>query len=311
MDRAPTGEPNDGETRKRLRERPDQPRRGFGWQQGRVVSSLFAVFLPLLVGYATVFRWVWDSWVMPESYYSHGPIVLVAAVVLVWVRRADWHAAPARPDGTGWLLLAPGLCIHACGAALTIDSLSAASLCLSIPGAVLLGLGRARWRALLPILWLPVFAVPMPMFVTGTLAFELKEFAIGAGLELARLGGVDAVRVGAEIAVGAEAQRLQVADPCSGLRSLVSLTTLGYCIAFFLGPQRGARRWILLGAAVPIAILSNVVRIAVICWMASEWGTGFATGTGHDILGYAVWGFDLAVLLLIDLWLSRRMRRRG
>ena len=268
------------------------------------MSFPLGFFLGLLVAYATALWWIWESWNLPESNYAHGPLMPFLAAFMIWAWRDRWGSCALRFDLRGWWLLLPGLFLHLCGAALTIDSLSAASLCLSLPGVVLLALGRERFRVLSPILLLTLFTIPLPMFLTGAIAFEMKEVATSSGLALAHAFGSGALRDGANISIPGQTEQLYVAAACSGLRSLVSLTTLGYCIAFFMGEQRGARRWILLILAVPVAVISNVLRIATICGVAEIWGVGFATSTGHDLLNAALWIVDLAILLGIDAWLA-------
>jgi len=262
-------------------------------------------FLPVCIAYGMALWWIWESWNLPESYYAHGPLMPFVAAFMIWSWRDRWSQQNSETDLRGWWLLGPGLFMHLCGAALTIDSISAASLCLSLPGVTLLALGRARFRILAPVLFLPLFAVPLPMFLTGAIAFEMKEIATDSGLALARAFGSGALRSGANISIPGQTGQLYVAAACSGLRSLVSLVTLGYCIAFFMGNQAGLRRWILLALAVPVAVISNILRIAAICGVAEIWSIEAATGVVHDILNAGVWLVDLVILLGIDAWLSR------
>ncbi|MHC5064193.1 MAG: exosortase/archaeosortase family protein [Planctomycetota bacterium] len=257
------------------------------------------------MAYATALWWIWESWNLEESYYAHGPLMPFVAAFMIWSWRDRWGQKSRATDMRGWLLLGPGLFMHLCGAALTIDSISAASLCLSLPGVTLLALGPGRFRVLAPVLFLPLFAVPLPMFLTGAIAFEMKEIATDSGLALARLLGSGAMRTGANISIPGQSEQLYVAAACSGLRSLVSLVTLGYCIAFFMGEQSGLRRWILLALAVPVAVISNILRIAAICGVAEIWSVEAATGVVHDVLNAGVWLIDLVILLAIDAWLTR------
>lgn len=274
-------------------------------------TRVFCVFfLPLVVAYGVTLKWVYDSWMLPESYYSHGPLLVVAAVIVLWSRRRDWGAVPAAGDARGWWLLGPGLLLHLCGGALMIDSLSAASMVIALAGATWLALGWPRLRRTLPVLFLFALAVPMPIFMTGRLAFELKEVAISASLVLNDFIGLETARHGADLFVRPHAQPLEVADACSGLRSLIALTTLGYCVAFFMGAQTGARRWILLLAAMPIAVLTNVVRISGICYIAESQGVLYASTTGHEILRWSAWIVAFVLLLTLDGILSR-WRRGG
>ena len=87
--------------------------------------------------------------------------------------------------------------------------------------------------------------------------------------------------------------------------------TLGYCLAFFIGSQRGARRWVIFAAAAPIAIVTNALRIAAICVMADHQGVDFASTTGHEIANVAIWAVDPGLLLGIDALFGRRAIRGG
>ena len=273
------------------------------------MRALAALAIPLAIAYGGTWPWLWGSWNFREGYYAHAPLVVGLAVLLAWHGRAKLAEIARTVDPRGWWLLGPGLLLHLAGGALAIDSLSAVSLLLSVPGVVMLSQGSARLRLVLPLIGLLPFIMPMPIVVTGRVAFELKEIAVDSGLWISNALGAGATRSGAEIAIPDETERLVVADACSGLRSLVALMTLGYCLAFFLGAQRGARRWILLGLAGPIAIVTNALRIAAICLLARAQGVPFASTTGHDVATAIAWMIDIVLLLLADAALSRRRTR--
>ncbi|MBX3463446.1 MAG: exosortase/archaeosortase family protein, partial [Planctomycetes bacterium] len=264
------------------------------------MNARLGVFLPLLVAYAPTLRWCIDRWNAPTQYFEHCWLVPLVGAWVVWTRRARWRAAPAVVDRRGLWLLAPGLLLHLAGVLLTIDSWSAASLCLSVPGAAWLALGRARLRGLWPVLGLVAFAVPLPIYVEGRLAFVLKEVAVDAGMRLANGFGADMVRRGDLLAPRGAAEGLFVADACSGLRSLLAMATLAYCLAFFLGRPWWPRRLVLLLVAPPLAVAANVVRIAGLCLFARGFGVPFAEGAGHTLANVAEWLALLAALLLLD-----------
>lgn len=272
------------------------------------MNVVLAVVLPLLVAYAPTLWWCVEMWLYDDGYYSHGFLVPLLMAAMFWWRRRQWQRQPAQPDWRGMLLLGPALLLHLCGVGLTIDSLSAASLVLAVPGAALLALGRQRLRGQWPLLWLPLFAVPLPLFVSGQVAFRLKEFAVGAGLAIANGTGLAAVRDGAVLrvpAMPAGDHGLLVADPCGGLRSLLAMLLLAYVIAFLVGPPQLRRRLLLLLLAVPIALLLNALRIAGVLWFAQWWGTEFAANSGHDLLNALAWVADLALVFGLDALLSR------
>lgn len=267
-----------------------------------VVATLW---LPLLLAYAGTLLWCVERWNAPNGYFAHGFLVPVVMLAVLWSRRARWRAAPARRDRRGLWLLLPALGLHFVGALLLVDSLSAATLALAVPGAAFYACGRARLRGLWPVLWLTVFLVPLPLFVEGRLAFTLKEVAVCGGAWLANLLGAGVVRDGDLLRAPDASRGLYVAAACSGLRSLFAMTTLAYCLAFFVGPRQPWRRGVLLAVAAPAAILANVVRIAVLCLLARCVGVDFAEGTGHTLANVAEWVSLLALLLGIDRWLSR------
>ncbi len=269
------------------------------------MKPLLAVFLPLLVAYAPTLRWCMDRWNAPTQYFQHCWLVPCVGAIVLFLRRRQWRTVPAQRDGRGFWLLGPGLALHLLGVLLMIDSWSAASLCLSVPGAAWLALGRARLRGLWPVVWLVLFVVPLPIYVEGRLAFVLKEIAVDFGSALANRLGADVVRQGDLLRPRGSAAALYVADACGGLRSLLAMTTLAYCLAFFVGAARWQRRLVLLLCAAPLAVAANVVRIAVLCLLAQWFGVPFAEGTGHTLANAAEWLADVAALLLLDAWLGR------
>lgn len=258
------------------------------------------ILLPLLAAYATAIWWCIETWFQPDGYWAHGPLVPVVGAAILWSRRTQVARIPAAVDARAWWILGPALLLHLAGAALTIDSLSASSMLLAAPGVTWLAFGLQRLRAVLPVLGLLLFAVPLPMFVTGRVAFELKEVAIGLGMALANALGLGVTRDGAMLLVDGQPGSLMVAAPCGGLRSLLSMLLIAYCVAMFLGPRTRGRLALLLGAAAPVALLVNVLRITATCWVASHWGVEVAAGDAHEVLNAGAWILDLGIMLLLS-----------
>ncbi len=273
------------------------------------------VFLPLVIAYGDTLKWIWDRWMWEDSYYSHGPILPLLAAFVIYTRYDRIVALPRQVDLRGWWLLGTGLLLRLAGAAVTVDSLSAASLTLSLCGVVWLALGNARLRVLLPVLLLLVFCTPPPLDFTNRIAVELKEVAITAALSLGNALGLGAMRDGANLLVPGQTQALRIADACGGLRSLVALTTLGYALAFFFGSSSWRRRALLLAAAMPVALVMNILRITGLCFLAKTWGVDYAGRGGlfggHTLMNVAEWVLDLAVLLAIDFAIDRRRRQEA
>lgn len=270
------------------------------------MTPALAVFAPLVLAYWTALVWCVDRWNAPTEYFAHCWLVPPVAAWLLWSRRAEWSPRPRVVDPKGWLLLAPALLLHLAGAALMVDSWSAASLALAVPGAAWLALGRGRLRGLWPVLWLAAFCVPLPMYVEGRLAYTLKEVAVAGGSWLANLAGADVVRSGDMLRPRGVDGALYVADACSGLRSLLAMLTLAYCLAFFLGAPSWRRRVSLLVAAPLMAIAANVARIAVLCLFARWRGVPFAEGAGHTLANVVEWATLVGALVGLDALAFRR-----
>ena len=270
------------------------------------MSAFLAVFLPLLVAYGVTLSWCIDRWNAPTQYFEHCWLVPFIAWAVLWMRRADWRTRAARFDRDGFWLLAPALALHLVGALLMIDSWSAASLVLAVPGAAWLALGRERLRGQWPVLWFVLFLVPLPFYVEGRVAFHLKELAVHAGSWLANVAGAGIVRRGDLLQPTGLQGSLEVEDACGGLRSLMAMLTVAYCLAFFMRAPAWPRRLLLMAAAAPLAIGANVVRIAVLCLLARWWGVRFAEGTGHTLANTAAWIAEVMALLAFDAWLVRR-----
>ena len=274
------------------------------------MKFFLGLYLPLIIAYADTFVWMRDRWA-DGLYYSHGPLLVVVAVAIILFKRSTWGKIEPSIDPRGWWFLGLGLFLRFCGAAQMVDSLSAASLLFSLVGVILLSAGRGRLLFFLPVIFLLVLATPMPINVVDRIAFELKEIAIDGSIFIGNLFGLGAERLGAAIDIPGQKVHLPVADACGGLRSLLALIALGYCLAFFMGSPHWARRVGILLIAVPAAVTVNVVRIIGLCFMAKHVGIYYATGTGHTIFNVVAWLVNIAILMLVDAVLERRIRAKG
>jgi exosortase len=270
------------------------------------MTPALAVFAPVLVAYGLALLWCIERWNAESGSFAHCWLVPFVAAVVVWQRRRALAAMPRAVDRRGWWLLGPALLLHLAGALLMIDSWSAASLVLAVPGACWLALGAPRTRGLLPVLGLVVFAVPMPLYVEGRIAFSLKEWAVTAGPALGNAFGAGVTRVGDHLRLVGGDGALYVADACGGLRSLLATLTIAYCLACFFGRPGRLRTVVLLLAAPLLAVLANIVRIAVLCLFARHQGVPFAEGTGHTLANAAEWLVVCAALLSLARWLEPR-----
>ena len=181
------------------------------------------------------------------------------------------------------------------------------SILITLYGLLLLVGGAALLRALaFPLLLLP-FMIPFPGVVYNEITFPLQLFASRVAEVALGLLGVPVYRDGNVLEI--PSQRLDVAEACSGIRSLLSLSFLSLVYAY-LFDQRVWMRWMLLAATLPIAIIANAGRITV-TGLLSEVNPELAQGVFHTMEGwviFAVAAVMLAGLHLFIMWLTRKRR---
>jgi exosortase len=273
---------------------PASPRSG-GGQPGRLLPGvLFAgavlwAYWPTLVSLCR--RWE------EEPHYSHGFLVPLLALGLLWSRRQKYceKSGPGSAWGLAGLVLALGLRLTA--AWLYLEFLEGYSLLVTLGSLVLLLGGWAAWRWSWPALAYLAFMLPLPFQVDTALAHPLRRIATVASTYALQTLGVPAFAEGNVIYL--PGKQLGVADACSGLGMLLTFFALATALAVVL-PRPGLDRLILLLSALPIAIVSNVVRITA-SGLAYFWG--YATAgqlLWHDLAGWlmmpvalALWGLEL------------------
>jgi exosortase len=158
-----------------------------------------------------------------------------------------------------------------------------------------------------PIAFL-LFMVPMG-FLLDPVTFELRLIVSVVSTLLLNVMGIHAVRTGTSINAipGDPSGALEVADPCSGIRSLVMLSALA-ALYGYLTLNKTWKKWLLFVAAVPLAVTSNVVRITAIAMIARIFGTESALHVYHNWSGLMVFGVAVISLVGASILLSTDYR---
>jgi exosortase len=258
-------------------------------------SAYFAPLLSLaLLGLLTwpVWRWLWGEW-WSNDYYSHGPLILPVAAYLAW-RRWPPPSERARDDQSGLIVLAGGVGLFLLFSTLKATYLAAFATIVILAGLVWTFGGLKLLRRLaFPLTFLGLM-VPLPFVERATLPLALWTGACSGWLA-GRLGLAATVN-GAAITL--PDTTLVIGAPCSGINSIISLITLTTLAAYVLrGPLWG--RLVLVGLAVPLAMLGNILRVANLLWVAHYLGDEAAFHFYHDYSGPLF--FVVAMLLLIPL----------
>lgn len=265
---------------------------------------LVLVLLALLVGlYGRIVPAMAADW-LHDPNYSHGLLVPVMAGYFAWQRWPRLAREPVQPDNNGLLLVVAALLLLVFGRAATEYFSMRVSLILLLAGILWFWYGRALLRLLALPLGFLLLMVPLPYILYDAVAFPLKLLVARCSVAVLKLLGIAVLREGNLIQFPQLV--LEVADACSGLRSLMSLLALAVAYAF-ISQTAPLKRLLIIVAAVPIAIITNMFRVVVTGVLAQRYGAAVAEGFFHEFAGLAV--FVLALLLLFCLGaLLRRWR---
>ncbi|MBN1557471.1 MAG: exosortase/archaeosortase family protein [Lentisphaerae bacterium] len=231
------------------------------------------------------------------SNMSHGWLIPLVSAYALWRRRRELAAAPKHVDGRGLAVIAGALLLHAVGVRAQLTRVSLVSLVVLLWGLPFYFFGRETARQLVFPAGYLVFCIPLGFLSNLTVPLRLAASRLAAWL-LNGIG-IPTLRQGTMIrSLAGSGFNFDVADPCSGLRSLLAMTALTAAYAFFT--QRGWwRRGLLFLSAVPVAIAGNVVRIVTVAVVAWGFGEERAVAVYHHFSGFLV--FVVAVLLMVGV----------
>ncbi len=267
------------------------------WAAVAAVLALW-VFFPIVVFHpAAEFLALAEEWEADDN-YSYGYLIAPLALYFVWERRKMLRELPVRGSPFGLSILGGALLFFLAGTMGGVTFLVRVSVVLLVPGVVLYLLGWRVLRALaFPVAFL-VLMVPPPWFIWEGIATPLQHFAARTAEESLFWLEVPVLRAGNVITLANT--QLEVAEACSGLRSLMALFTTGVVFAYFFG-RTALQRILIVGASVPIAILVNAARVAGTGWLAYHYGAEVATGYYHQLEGFGMFFVAFALLTLFGL----------
>lgn len=275
-----------------------------------------------------------DWWVDPN--YSHGLLVPAIIAYILWAERKQLQRAPARPSLVWGGAMIVGaliaLWLGLAGAELFVQRMS---LVLMLAGIVVYFWGFRLLRFVLVPLGLLALAIPIPAIIFNKVAFPLQLFASQCAVAAMRLFDIPVLRQGNVIELmplnSNVTKKLEVVEACSGIRSLMTLVTLAVVFAYFTYPKNdgtggtnGGRKsllrtlksygfWrsmIIVLSAVPIAIITNAMRVSGTGVLSHYYGTGVADGFFHSFSGWII--YIVAFLMLFGVgWALDRLSRLG
>ena len=259
------------------------------------VAWLYADVLPPLV----------RQWASDDD-YSHGFFVAPLAAFFAWQQREALARAARRPSVAGLVVVLLGLLLFAAGQLGSELFLSRASIIPLAAGLILFLLGPAHLRILAFPLAFLVLMVPLPEILFSRITFPLQTLASRLGEMVIAGCGIPVLREGNILQL--PGRSLEVAEACSGIRSLITLVMLAIVLGYFTEPRPGARVAIAL-AAVPIAVVANALRVAGTGLMSFWVSPAAADGFFHTFSGWLVFLVALAGLLAFHAAIEGARRR--
>lgn len=266
--------------------------KALGWRLA-LPLALTACLLVLLYR-SVAFKLVEDWYELPD--FSHGFLIPFFAAYLLWSKRDRLAALPRRSSWAGLPLVLLGLLLLLTGRFGADLFLSRISFLVLVAGAVWMLLG-GRWLSECKfVLLVLLLAIPLPAVLFNQITFPLQLFASRMASALLPLAGVPVLREGNVIQL--PAMQLEVAEACSGIRSLLSLFTLAVIYGYFL-EKRTIRRVLLALASVPIAVAANAARIFGTGLCVQYWDPDKAMGFFHEFSGWLMFLVSLTCLYMV------------
>jgi exosortase len=259
------------------------------WAPYAAIAVLLAVMY-----YRVAIKLVYDWYTIPD--YSHGFLVPFFALFLLWDKRRTLRQIPIRQSWSGIPLVVVSIAILILGV-YGVDLFTARiSFVFLLAGLIWTLFGWEMLRELRFPLLVLVLAIPFPTILFNKITFPLQLFASRIASSILPILGVPVLLEGNVIQL--PVMKLEVAEACSGIRSLMSLFTLAVFYGYFL--ERTTRRRILLAiASIPIAVAANVLRIVGTGLCVQYWDPTKALGFFHEFSGWVMFVISLGCLYLV------------
>ncbi len=275
-----------------------------------------AAWWPVLLGLAALYGptyWDLANGIWNQEEHAHGPIVLVVVLYLMWSKRAVLAVQGATHPVAGWSLLTFGLLLYALGRSQDILLFEVGSQIPVMIGVLLITLGTQPVRALWFALCFMLFMIPLPGFLIDAATMPLKQLISEIAEHILYHFGYPIGRSGVVLTVGP--YQLLVADACSGLHSMFSLSAMGLLYLYLMQHPGWLRNGILIASILPIAFIANIGRVMILVLVTYHFGDAAGQGFLHDFAGVLLFVIALLILFALDGLLGfvagLARRRRG
>jgi exosortase len=262
-----------------------------------IFKKLTLILGLIILIYNSTLYWLYQRYAASDTYYSYGYFVPIISLYLIWLKRKELKI-DRKFSILGLTIIILSLIIHCFNILAGVFFLSGFSLLFLIAGIVIFLFGERTVRKIIFPLSFLAFMFPMPLVVLNSVSYFLKILMTNSTIftlkTLLRLP-VTIERFQFVFAKGI----LTIDDSCSGLRSLIVILALASILAHLLKANR-MKKIILCLLAVPIALISNFIRILLLALGLYLWGSNTIKGFFHGLTGYLL--FVIAFTALWLLW---------
>ena len=274
------------------------------WSRQLVVWSVILVGLILLL-YASVIKGLAVQW-WTDADYGHGFFVPLFSIYILWRERERWTKTEIKPNNFGFVVMLGAIGLLLLGSLGAELFTSRFSLLVLLAGTILFLTGWKMLRAVSFPLGYLMWMIPIPVIIYNQITFPLQLIASRLATSWLELAQVPVLRDGNILIMSNYS--LEVVEACSGIRSLMTLMALAVAYGYLVSPRRWVR-YVLAAFMVPIAIVTNAIRIMGAGLLARHFGPAAAEGFLHEFSGWAI--FLVALLLMFGgHWTLRHIGER-
>lgn len=266
-------------------------------------AMLLLVGIELVLLYAPTVSWLYDRWTMSVWHNAHGLLIPPAVAYFAWQELRPLRSLPHDANPWGFAFFVPAMLAHVLDTGIHSQILSAASICLALPGLALLFLGTARAKAIAFPLAFSVFMLPIPLAITEHIHLIGRQVAVFFSSYALPLLGVTVYTEGTTLHLANGV--LVIGDGCSGFSTVYAAVAVAALTAYSCNNLRG--RVLALGLAVPIAILSNAFRVTLLGVLVQWRGLGILETWVHPASGMLTFALTLPIIF----WLGAPTRVEG
>jgi exosortase len=234
---------------------------------------------------------------------QHGMLIPFVVLALIWWKRQELAGQPLQLWWPGIGLVAAGLFLHLVGYVVQQPRLSVIGFFTGLYGLMGMAWGKQWLRTIFFPYFLLVFCVPLgELGAPITMRLRILVATIVAGVSQMGLAP-DVMREGTQLFDAQHTFAYEVAPACSGIRSVVAMLALT-TIWGFLVFKPWWKRVVMIGAAIPLAIFGNVVRLCFTIMVAELFGQGAGKAV-ETKFGFITFAVAIGCVFLLGRWLEK------